>query len=1130
MATSFGAYSASGAIDITNRYELDNGQRDNYYDVGRIKLKPGELEPTGSLRITFDFFSHGNGDYFDVDSYSGVIDYANIPSYTSDTTGQTFELRDCLDFRPQVAYDSTINSGVQNRDYDTTNNATTVDVIKFGTSITADFEYYLPRIDKIFLDKEGNFKVLEGAGSLDPQVPKTLDGAMHLYTLEIPAYTLSTEDITVKKVDNKRYTMRDIGKLESRIENLEYYTQLSLLETQAQNLQIQDAEGFDRFKNGFVVDNFTGHSVGDVGNVDYAIAMDMAKGELRPTFNEDAVKLIERDDDGTAIVAADRTAANYAKTGDLITLPYTETTLIEQPYASKTLNVNPFDVFTWSGTVKLTPPSDEWKETERAPELVINNVGAFDTLASNLGNSGLDGFEIGTIWNDWQDFWTGAPRDVSSRDTSGNLRSGNRIFRRTELTTEQTVSQTRTGIRQRIVPQVVRNSIGDRIINVAFVPFIRSRTLTFEATRMKPNTRVYAFFDNIDISSYVTPSSGSNLDTDNSGAVTGTFTIPNPTVDSNPRWRTGTRVFRLTSSSTDARTDVETSAEADYVARGILETIQNTIISTREPQIVRESTTETRSIVRTSTRASERTVGWVDPLAQTFLIDDVGGVFVTSLDIYFATKDANIPVTLQIREVVNGYPGKTILPFSEKTLNPNLVNTSTTATTATTFTFDSPVYLQENTEYCFVLLANSNNYTTYVARLGETVIGSDRTISQQPYAGVLFKSQNGSTWTAEQNEDIKFKMKRAEFSNVTGTVTLTNDALPTRTLKNNPLRTLSDSSPTIRVFHPNHGMHGTNNNVTIAGVPTGGSLNGITAAQINGTYTQISNVTLDSYDINPTNNIDYTLSIANPTVAGDIGGASVTATQNRLYDVLNLNLSTMTVPGTNLTYSIRPTTGRSIHGSETEFNLTAAANAEPVVANDNIYFTAPQMVASVINETNEMSGSKSLFVTCILTTTNTKLSPVIDLQRVSAFTIQNRLNNPTAANTVNFVSCDQNTGTSCSAKYVTKPIVLENISTALDVRLTSNVRATSSVQVYYRVTSSEEVRNIGDLNWTPFNVDGSEDVTVTPAEDNNTYREYKYSDLNINDFTAFQIKITLKGTNSAYPPIIRDMRGIALAV
>src|SRR6056300_514024 len=372
-------------------------------------------------------------------------------------------------------------------------------------------------------------------------------------------------------------------------------------------------------------------------------------------------------------------------------------------------------------------------------------------------------------------------------------------------------------------------------------------------------------------------------------------------------------------------------------------------------------------------------------------------------------------------------------------------------------------------------------------------------------------------------------MKRAEFSNVTGTVTLTNDALPTRTLKNNPLRTLNDSSPVIRVFHPNHGMHGTNNNVTIAGVPSGASLNGLTAAQINGTYTQISNVTLDSYDINPSNNVDYTDPIANPTTSGDIGGSAVTATQNRLYDVLNLNISTMTVPGTNISYSIRPTTGRSVHGSETEFSLTAASSAEPVVANDNIYFTAPQMVASAVNETREMSGNKSLFVTCTMTTTNTKVSPIIDLQRVSAFTIQNRLNDPQVSD-VNYVADTTNVGTSSAAVYLTRPIVLENISTSLDIRLTQNVRATSNVEVYYRVSSSEEVRNIDDLSWIPFNGDGSEDTTVTPSEDNETFKEYKYSATGIHDFTAFQIKIVMKGTNSAYPPVIKDMRGIALAV
>ena len=130
-------------------------------------------------------FSHTCGDYFDVDSYTGVVDYASIPSYNSDTTGSSFELRDCLDFRPRVADDSTINSGGQDRDFDPSNNASTLDVVKFGTDITTDFEYYLPRIDKIFLDKEGAFKVAKGGSSLDPQVPKMLDGAMHLYTLDI---------------------------------------------------------------------------------------------------------------------------------------------------------------------------------------------------------------------------------------------------------------------------------------------------------------------------------------------------------------------------------------------------------------------------------------------------------------------------------------------------------------------------------------------------------------------------------------------------------------------------------------------------------------------------------------------------------------------------------------------------------------------------------------------------------------------------------------------------------------------------------------------------------------------------------------------------------------------------------
>jgi len=1127
MAANFSTDATTSDTDVTDRFDLDTGQRDNFYDIGRLKLKTGALAPTGRLLINFNFFSHGTGDYFDVDSYAGVVDYEDIPSFTSTTTGKVYELRDSLDFRPRVDDASTINSGGQDRSFDGTGSST-VDVVKFETDITSDFEFYLQRVDKIFIDKEGNFKVLKGASSLTPEIPGVLDNAMHLYTLFIPSYTLDTADVGIEAVDNRRYTMRDIGKLEKRIENVEYYTQLSLLETSAQGLQIQDANGFDRFKNGFVVDNFTGHSVGDAGNLDYKVSMDYANGEMRPTFNEDAIALEERDDDGTVITAADRTAAQYAKTGDLITLPYTEATLIDQPYASKTVNVNPFGIFTWIGSIALTPQTDEWKETERAPDLVISNDdGTWDTLVKQSGNPNLQSVELGTVWNEWQNHWTGVSTSNSTEQYKQRGGHGWRVMQRDIQTTTRTGTKTRTGIRQVLVPKTVTQNVGDRVVSIAFVPFIRSRTVSFAATRLKPNTRVYPYFDNESITAYVTPSGGSlagNLITDANGAVSGSFAIPDPKDSTKPRWRTGERVFRLTSSSTNDLTSApDTAANAEYIARGIIQTVQNTIISTRTAGVEFRATNETENVTQTSTtRGAARQVGYHDPLAQTFMIDDAGGVFLTSIDIFFSSKDANVPVTLQVRNTVNGYPGQSILPFSETTLNPSAVSTSTDGSAVTTFTFESPVYVQENTEYALVLMANTTDYNVYVARLGQTALDSNRTISQQPYTGVFFKSQNGVTWTADQNEDIKFKIKRAEFENVTGTVTLTNKTLDTRTLKTNPLRTTSGSKD-ITVFHPNHGMHGTSNNVTISGVASG-TYNGIAHTDINGTYTSIKNITLDSYVITSG-------SSGNATSTGDVGGSTVVASQNRTFDVLNLSgIQTMTLPETSLDMSIRPTTGKSVHGSESEFSLTANSNKVAVVGKDNIYFTAPQMVASEINETNEMSGQKSFWNIITLNTTNTKLSPVLDTQRMSAFTITNRLNQPTSSNTPSFVADTASTGTSTAAVYCTKSIVLENSSTSLDVRLTSNVRSSSSVKVYFRIVGSEDDTTIDKVAWTPFNSDGSEDLTVTPAEDDTTFKEYKYSVDNLKDFTTFQLKIELTGSISSYPPKIKDMRAIALAI
>ena len=135
-------------------------------------------------------------------------------------------------------------------------------------------------------------------------------------------------------------------------------------------------------------------------------------------------------------------------------------------------------------------------------------------------------------------------------------------------------------------------------------------------------------------------------------------------------------------------------------------------------------------------------------------------------------------------------------------------------------------------------------------------------------------------------------------------------------------------------------MHGTSNNVTISGLGASTTYNGITGSSINGTYTSISNVTLDSYDIQIADS-------STATSSGDMGGSLVVATQNRLYDVSMLNIQTMTVPDTNIGYSIRPTSGKSIHGSETEFLLTSTTNKVNVVL-QMITFTLKLLIWSQV--------------------------------------------------------------------------------------------------------------------------------------------------------------------------------------
>ena len=152
--------------------------------------------------------------------------------------------------------------------------------------------------------------------------------------------------------------------------------------------------------------------------------------------------------------------------------------------------------------------------------------------------------------------------------------------------------------------------------------------------------------------------------------------------------------------------DTQTSGEATYFAKGLLDNIQETIIATRNADVIRTSVRDNRVTTQTSTR--DAVVGWWDPLAQSVMPQAEGGEYLTKIDTFFGGKDENISVTCQIREMQNGYPTTRVLPFGSKTLEPSQVNVSNDATAVTTFVFDSPVYVRNGVEVAIVLQTDSD--------------------------------------------------------------------------------------------------------------------------------------------------------------------------------------------------------------------------------------------------------------------------------------------------------------------------------------------------------------------------------------------------------------------------------------
>lgn len=342
--------------DVTTHYTLDDGQRRNLYDHASIKLRPGFGSPTGSLLVCVDYYQHSSATsdgfgYFSADSYSN-IDYENIPTFFDPKTEEAVLLGDAIDFRP-------VRTNGSNNQSSFSLTGTRLPIP--NENFRLNYEYYLPRIDKVTLNRSLQFKVYSGVPDEYPEEPSVTQDDMTLYTLYIPAYTFDPKDIDIEYHENRRYTMRDIGTIEQRVRNLEYYSSLSLLEQKAMEKTVRDVNGLERTKYGVLVDSFSTFDVADTDNPDFSASINTETNTLLPSQTITDVPMVY-----------DRNDYDVVRRDDLLFLRYSTETFIQQEFASKPVPVTEYLIARFDGQIKLSPESDVWFEEVKAPDIIIN--------------------------------------------------------------------------------------------------------------------------------------------------------------------------------------------------------------------------------------------------------------------------------------------------------------------------------------------------------------------------------------------------------------------------------------------------------------------------------------------------------------------------------------------------------------------------------------------------------------------------------------------------------------------------------------------------------------------------------------------------------------------------------------
>jgi len=749
--------------DVTDKFDLDVNSGIDAYRRSRIILKAGASVSTdddGNYvldAITYNYFRHTGNGPFTVDSYprNNSFGYSDIPIFTDPETGESYSLADAYDFRPVT---------IDQEETGYNNGSDGPQVVAFDNDITTStvsYEHYLSRIDKVILTKNREFKLIQGTPAVTPRSPTVNQDDMVLGELVYKPYTRSPDDIKFKYIDNQRTTMYEMNEQEKTIQNDAFFSFRSDLEQKALNTAQNFRSTSNALVEGVFVDTFIGHNNSVTSKRDHNCSIDTEYGQLRPAFVSAFFPLSA----GTG----DALPGGITLTNDgIYMLQYEGVTFDTNRLASTTLLANQFAVPDYLGTLKITPSSDPYYTTSVKPKVVVNTIGETDNWEQNISAYQLGrtrGF--GSQWRDWETLWF------------GSVKKNDRVIEHDSNGVNYTVPRRSSYVSKILSDKVIRK-IGNKLVDLSVIPYTRSKTISFVAKNLKPNTNHYLRFDGVRV--------GGVFTTDLNGGVTGAITI------NAGDYLTGEKLVRLSDSESSNIQASTSSADAIFFALGLLDTEEGDISSVRPPITRRKSSnTEDVSVDRFSANEQSTTstvFNSQSPLAQEISIDSglyPSGVMLNSVRLFFADVDTQtpLPVKVHIRPIYNGSPDPyKVLPFSEVTLNADqLVKSDADGLVGTDFVFSTPVYLKPKTKYAICVTTNAPAHRLWVAEnkayavsgeYGQTTT-TTTTIDKPANFGSLHIPVNNGAAYSISSQFLKMSLQRCSFGAGENDVTFTTD-------------------------------------------------------------------------------------------------------------------------------------------------------------------------------------------------------------------------------------------------------------------------------------------------------------------------------------------------------------------